>query len=112
MLYADASELAVLAALDLRDAGFANVSVVEGGIETFKQAGFALEATPQTPPDSERIDYLFFVHDRHEGNLDAARAYLSWETGLIAQCAADELQHSNIAVQPALTDTLSGLTHS
>ncbi|WP_227247503.1 rhodanese-like domain-containing protein [Paraburkholderia caribensis] len=112
VLYADASELAVLAALDLRDAGFANVSVVEGGIETFKQAGFALEATPQTPPDSERIDYLFFVHDRHEGNLDAARAYLSWETGLIAQCAADELQHFNIAVQPALTDTLSGLTHS
>jgi rhodanese-related sulfurtransferase len=112
VLYADASELAVLAALDLRDAGFANVSVVEGGIETFKRAGFALEATPQTPPDSERIDYLFFVHDRHEGNLDAARAYLSWETGLIAQCAADELQHFNIAVQPALTDTLSGLTHS
>ncbi|TDQ86860.1 rhodanese-like domain-containing protein [Paraburkholderia silvatlantica] len=112
VLYADASELALLAALDLRDAGFVNVSVAEAGIDTFKQAGFALEATPQTPPDRERIDYLFFVHDRHEGNLDSARAYLSWETGLIAQCAADELQHFRIAAQPPVSDTLSGLTHS
>ncbi len=42
-------------------------------------------------PRAKRIDYLFFVHDRHDGNLDAARAYLEWETGLIAQCEPDEL---------------------
>jgi hypothetical protein len=31
------------------------------------------------------------VHDRHDGNLDAARRYLDWELGLIAQCSPDEL---------------------
>jgi len=54
-------------------------------------AGLPVESTPDSPADSEAIDYLFFVHDRHDGNLDAARRYLDWETGLIAQCQPDEL---------------------
>jgi len=57
----------------------------------WKAAGLPVESTPDSPADSQAIDYLFFVHDRHDGNLDAARRYLSWETGLIAQCEADEL---------------------
>ncbi|WP_159915094.1 rhodanese-like domain-containing protein [Pantoea sp. 18069] len=57
----------------------------------WQAAGLPLETTPHSPADSEAIDYLFFVHDRHDGNLDAARRYLAWETGLIAQCAPDEL---------------------
>jgi hypothetical protein len=44
-----------------------------------------------TPPDLDCIDFLFFVHDRHDGNKDAARRYLEWETGLIAQLDQDEL---------------------
>jgi hypothetical protein len=43
------------------------------------------------PPDADCIDFLFFVHDRHDGNKDAARRYLEWETGLIAQLDADEI---------------------
>ena len=43
------------------------------------------------PPDSDCIDFLFFVHDRHDGNKDAARRYLEWETGLIAQLDEDEM---------------------
>jgi hypothetical protein len=31
------------------------------------------------------------VHDRHDGNKAAARAYLAWETGLIAQLDQREL---------------------
>src|SRR5450830_564767 len=54
-------------------------------------AGLPTEASPDSPSDAEAIDYLFFVHDRHDGNLEAARRYLAWETGLIAQCQADEL---------------------
>ncbi|EER62283.1 Rhodanese domain protein [Acidovorax delafieldii 2AN] len=54
-------------------------------------AGLPVEATPNLPDDASAIDYLFFVHDRHDGNLDAARRYLEWETGLIAQCQPDEL---------------------
>lgn len=40
--------------------------------------------------DAACIDFLFFVHDRHAGNKDAARRYLAWETGLIAQMNAAE----------------------
>ena len=43
------------------------------------------------PPDADCIDFLFFVHDRHDGNKDAARRYLEWETGLIAQLDEDEI---------------------
>jgi hypothetical protein len=31
------------------------------------------------------------VHDRHDGNKEAARRYLEWETGLVAQLDALEL---------------------
>ena len=39
---------------------------------------------------AERIDFLFFVHDRHEGNKAAMRGYLSWETGLLDQLDDEE----------------------
>ena len=48
-------------------------------------------STEAMPPDSDCIDFLFFVHDRHDGNKDAARRYLEWETGLIAQLDQDEI---------------------
>lgn len=47
-------------------------------------------STPTVPADSECIDYLFFVHDRHDGNKEAARRYLEWETGLVAQLDEQE----------------------
>jgi hypothetical protein len=43
------------------------------------------------PPDAERIDYLFWNHDRHAGNRTAMQAYLRWETELPEQIAADGL---------------------
>jgi rhodanese-related sulfurtransferase len=54
-------------------------------------------ATPMVPPDSECIDYLFFVHDRHDGNKEAARRYLEWETGLVAQLDEQEKNMFSIA---------------
>ena len=51
-------------------------------------AGFPVESTPNSPDDASAIDYLFFVHDRHDGNREAARRYLAWETGLVAQLDA------------------------
>lgn len=51
-------------------------------------------------PDAACIDFLFFVHDRHAGNKDAARRYLAWETGLIAQ------------MNPAEIASFTPLTHS
>jgi hypothetical protein len=52
-------------------------------------AGLPLDASPGTPPDAACIDFLFFVHDRHLGNQQAMRDYLSWEEALPAQIAAD-----------------------
>lgn len=112
VLLADSNALAALAARDLRDAGFDRVSIAQDGIDTFAKAGYTIGSTPDVPSDDERIDYLFFVHDRHEGNLDAARAYLAWETGLIAQCAPDELQHFRINAQPSHADTPAELIRS
>jgi len=40
-------------------------------------------------PDAERIDYLFWAHDRHDGNPDAMRTYLGWEEQLPGQVAAE-----------------------
>ena len=79
------TEAAHAAAIDLREAGITQVKLLEGGLATWTSAGYALDASPASPPDSACIDYLFFVHDRHLGNRDAMRQYLAWETGLIAQ---------------------------
>jgi hypothetical protein len=61
-------------------------------------SGLAVETSPDDPPDAERIDFLFFVHDRHDGNLDAARRYLAWETGLVDQLDEDERASFRLAV--------------
>ena len=53
-------------------------------------ANLDIISTPTAPRDSECIDYLFFVHDRHDGNKEAARRYLEWETGLVAQLDEQE----------------------
>ena len=76
---------AELAAMDLRDAGYSNIRSLEGGSAAWAAAGLPIIATPHDPPDSACIDFLFFVHDRHSGNAEAARRYLAWEMGLLAQ---------------------------
>ncbi|MFT4433993.1 rhodanese-like domain-containing protein [Caballeronia sp. 15715] len=91
LLFADEPAVAGIAATDLRELGFTSLYLAASGVDTWREAGLALASTPDVPADAERIDYLFFVHDRHDGNLQAARDYLDWETGLIAQCAPDEL---------------------
>ena len=70
---------------DFLELGFTNVFWFEGSPEIWSRAGFEIEQTPGCPIDQECIDFLFFVHDRHDGNMDAARRYLEWETGLLAQ---------------------------
>jgi len=89
LLLAGEEIVARLTAQDLREAGWHDLSWAPA--LAAKAAGWPHDASPDSPADAEAIDYLFFVHDRHEGNLDAARRYLAWETGLIAQCAPEEL---------------------
>ncbi len=85
VLTAEDKMIAELAALDLRDAGAGTLHYLDGGPDDWRIGGLTITATPDTPPDAERIDYLFFVHDRHFGNLEASQGYLNWELGLIGQ---------------------------
>lgn len=89
LLFAPDAATARVAAADLVEAGWRDVRWTR--LEDWVAAGLRVESTPDLPADADAIDYLFFVHDRHEGNLEAARQYLAWETGLIAQCEPDEL---------------------
>jgi hypothetical protein len=47
-------------------------------------------ATPDMPSAPECIDFLFFTHARHEGDVEAARQYLAWEIALVDQLDAQE----------------------
>ena len=89
-LYADAERIAQLAAIDLAEAGASDIRILTGTPADCAAAGLSVVATSDSPPDAERIDFLFFVHDRHEGNKEAARGYLVWETGLLHQLHASE----------------------
>jgi rhodanese-related sulfurtransferase len=91
VLVADDAALAAWTAASERvDAPAPAPLLLEGGMAAWRAAGLPVEATPALPADRDCIDYLFFVHDRHDGNKEAARRYLAWETGLVAQLDAQE----------------------
>ncbi len=85
ILVADEPAVAALAALDLFEAGSNDVRLLTGGYAAWRDAGLPVEASPDRPTDADCIDFLFFTHGRHDGNAEAARQYLAWETGLLAQ---------------------------
>lgn len=86
-----------LLAYDLEAAGYTHVHVCVLGEMDLRQSGFPMVSTPDDPPDSACIDYLFFVHDRHDGNKAAARKYLEWETNLVSQI--DEQERNTFSIQ-------------
>jgi rhodanese-related sulfurtransferase len=89
LVFAEDPGLAALAAIDLSELSKVPVSLVAGGTPGWRAAGLPVDSSADTPPDAERIDYLFWNHDRHAGNSEAMRAYLRWETELPAQLAAE-----------------------
>lgn len=99
VLTAEEGDLARLAATELPDTRLSGIKLFEGGVAAWTQAGHAAESSPDTPPDAECIDHLFFVHDRHAGNREAMKQYLAWETGLIAQL--DEQDKSSFRITAA-----------
>ena len=96
----DDAEAASLAVGDMNSAGVLNVRALEGGMAAWTAAGLPVIATPGTPVDADCIDYLFFVHDRHDGNADAARRYIEWEQGLVGQLDDDERAIFRFAPEP------------
>jgi rhodanese-related sulfurtransferase len=90
ILFAENSIVANHIAIDIKKAGVEVFGIIKGSIEDCEQAGYELENSPNSPTDKECIDFLFFVHDRHDGNLESARRYLEWEKGLLAQLDPEE----------------------
>lgn len=97
VLVADDPDLAVFAAKDIAEqAPDLQLRLLEGGFDAWKAAGGSLEHSTDIPAAVDAIDFLAFLHDRHDGNLDSARRYLAWETGLIEQLEADELSEFHL----------------
>ncbi|MFS8973333.1 rhodanese-like domain-containing protein [Cupriavidus necator] len=91
----DAGDPTELAVADLHALGFADVRRLRGGLAAWQRAGYPLDEGAHMLPDTRCIDFLFFVHDRHDGNKAAARQYLAWETNLVGQLDAQELATFN-----------------
>lgn len=101
VLVADEPGVAACAAIELNRLD-APVSILAGGLQAWLDAGLPVQSSPQSPADSECIDYLFFVHDRHSGNKAAARQYLEWEINLISQL--DELEKAEFRLPSLQAD--------
>jgi len=93
VLVTDDPGVARIAAYDLARAGARGCVALQGGFGAWKAAKLPIESTPDVPSDADCIDYLFFVHDRHDGNKEAARQYLAWETNLVKQL--DQLERES-----------------
>ncbi|RON52084.1 cystathionine beta-lyase [Pseudomonas frederiksbergensis] len=89
VLLADDPRLAAFAALELPEHQRRQTRYA-GNV-----AGLELQEDASIPPDAQCIDFLFFTHDRHSGNKDAARQYLAWEIGLLAQMSQAEIASLN-----------------
>jgi rhodanese-related sulfurtransferase len=96
VIFSTDAAVARLAAADLAELSAARTAFVSGGTQAWSGAGLPVVASPGNPPDAERIDYLFWNHDRHTGNREAMQAYLRWETELPDQIAAEGLAGFNL----------------
>ncbi|QFR31812.1 rhodanese-like domain-containing protein [Ancylobacter sp. TS-1] len=77
------------AARDLAEIGI-TAEWLAADLDTCAAAGWPVEAMRRPLGRDKARDRVWFVHDRHDGNAEASRRYLAWETGLIAQLDAEE----------------------
>lgn len=118
VLLADSLEVAQLAVQELSEAQQAQARLLEGGIEGWRAAGLPVVDDATSLEDAQCIDFLFFTHDRHSGNKDAARQYLAWEIGLLAQMTEQEINslkplHGKKPERPsAASDVRTRLIHA
>jgi cystathionine beta-lyase len=89
VLVADDPALAAFAADGL------SARLLDGGFAAWADAGLPVNEGADSLADAQCIDFLFFTHDRHSGNKDAARQYLAWEIGLLAQMSEAEIASLN-----------------
>jgi rhodanese-related sulfurtransferase len=91
VVFAEDEAVGALAAADLAEIAGRPVALLDGGIAVWRAAGRSFAASPDDPTDKDRIDTIFWNHDRHAGNQEAMRAYLRWETELPGEIARDGL---------------------
>ncbi len=98
-VFADDAEVGALAACDLAEMAAGPVALVQDGVSAWGAAARPVASSPDEPPDDERIDTIFWNHDRHAGNQEAMRAYLRWETELPGEVARDGLAGFRVAAR-------------
>jgi rhodanese-related sulfurtransferase len=98
-VFAEDEAVGALAAAELAEIAGRPVVLVDGGIAVWRAAGRPFAASPDDPPDAERIDTIFWNHDRHAGNAAAMQAYLRWETELPGEIARDGLAGFRLPVR-------------
>ena len=81
-LIADDPMVAQVASVDLHEAGITAVFLLHGAMPTM--------STPEDPPDTDCIDFLFFTAGRHQGDREAALRYLRWEVNLVNELDPSE----------------------
>jgi rhodanese-related sulfurtransferase len=92
VVFAEDVAVAKLAMADLAELSQAQVAIVDGGVAAWHKAGFPIVETQDDPPDSERIDFIFWNHDRHDSSESSRRAmqnYLQWELDLPGEIEKD-----------------------
>jgi rhodanese-related sulfurtransferase len=101
VVFAEDAVAGGFAALDLAEAGNRAVALAVGDEDAWRAAGIAVAASGDVPDDADRIDFLFWTHDRHDGNFDAMRSYLSWETALPPRIVEDGTAGFRVAATQA-----------
>jgi len=110
VLVADHPDVAAIAALELPEAQRRQLLWLD--FATWQAAGLPLSEDASTPPDERCIDFLFFTHDRHSGNKEAARQYLAWEIGLLGQMTAQEIASLKPLASPGDDRVRTRLVHA
>lgn len=86
-LISDEAARAGAVAADLQEAEIPVIGVNMEDPAAWRAAGLPIARAAQDDPQRD-IDVVRFCAARHRGNLDDARAYLAWETGLLDRISA------------------------
>jgi rhodanese-related sulfurtransferase len=97
VLVANDPARAALVADDLRDLGHDILGLAPPEPQSWRDNGLATSGAYQTDADDDP-ETIRFCAGRHSGNLDDARTYLAWETGLL-----DRLSDAGLHPWPAQT---------
>jgi rhodanese-related sulfurtransferase len=88
---------AALVAADLLDLGHRIVGLAPDDPHVWRDAGAVIDTSEPAGPDPDP-EIVHFCAGRHRGDLDDARTYLAWETGLL-----DRLSEAGLHPWPALS---------